>query len=138
MDFYGWAIVLVLWTGGVQRLSAAGIRKACHRGAALVLIYPLNVAGAIIGPSLLVALVFNLPGGADAAPAIVPLACVSALALLLGAMLASAHFVRKIVKALESDLAEESAVDVLSALGQYSQRHEAADPEGGQNDRKQE
>ncbi len=66
-----------------------------------------------------------------------PLACASALARLLGAMLASAHFVRKIVKAPESELAEESAVDVLSALGQYSQCHEATDPEHGQNDRKE-
>ena len=49
-------------------------------------------------------------------------------------MLASAHFVRKIVKA---QLAAESAVDVISFSGQQSHRYETSDPEYGQDDRKQ-
>jgi hypothetical protein len=44
-------------------------------------------------------------------------------------MVASARFVRKIVAAIELEIPLES--------GEHSQRHEATDPEYGQDDREQ-
>jgi hypothetical protein len=130
MDIYGWVLVVVLWLGVVLRLSAAGIRKAWHRGVALVVIYPLNVLGAIIAPSLLVAAVFSqVAFQEDRAPPIVPLACAAVLALLLGAMAVSAHFVKRIVAALDSESAERNVAQATPVSSQQSQSQEATDPE---------
>ena len=138
-DIYGWVLVVILWLGVVRRLSSAGIRRAWHRGVALVVIYPLNVLGSIIAPGLALAVVFSPLGRPDdSPPLVVPLACAAALALLLGAMVASAHFVEKIVTALDVEPVEKDVVDVLPASGQHSQGDETADPENGQDDRKQE
>ena len=131
-DIYGWGLGVILWLGVVQRLSAAGIRKTWHRGVALVVIYPLNVLGAIIAPSLLVAVVFSLPG--SDAPPIVPIACAAVLALLVAAMVGSAHLVKKIVAALDSKTVEKAATDALSVSSQHGQGDETTDPQYDQND----
>ena len=130
MDVYGWALTVILWFGVVQRLSAAGIRKAWHRAGALVVVYPLNVLGAIIAPSLLVAVVFS-PLGAPEIRAILFPACAACLALILGAVVASAYFVKKIVAALDVELVDQEVVDLSPISGEDSQCDETADPEYG-------
>lgn len=135
MDIYGWGLGVILWFGVVQRLSAAGIRKTWYRGVALVVIYPLNVLGAIIAPSLLVTIVYSLPGAA--VQPVVPVASAVALALLLAAMMGSAYFVRKIVAALDLETVEKGGAGRSFFSGQRSQGHKTADPEHGQDDCKE-
>jgi hypothetical protein len=130
MDAYGWFLIAVLWVGAVWRLSCAGVRKAWHRLAALVFIYPLNVLGALIAPSLLWIGVANaFAPSTSRLPAAAHVACILALILILVAILASARFVRKMVAGIATDDSTPSTED--------SQGHEGHDPESGQNNREQ-
>ncbi len=130
IDLFGWVLVVVLWSGVVRRLSSAGVRTTWHRAGALVLVYPLNVFGAITAPALLWITFANLlvPGGSRIPP-IVHLACALAFVMILGAMLASAQFVRTIVAAIELEPIEKKWIEVSAASGEDGQSHKRSNPE---------
>ena len=137
MDVYGWILVVLLWLGVVQRLSAAGIRQSMAPRRRSRCDLPAERSGRDHRPKPDSGYCDQPTGTPEhCPPPTVPLACAVALALLLGAMVASAHFVKKIVAALDVESVEKEVVGCMPASGEHSQCDEAADPENGQDDRK--
>ena len=149
IDGLGWGLITIMWFGAVRRLSAAGVHYAWHRAGMLLIVYPLNVVGAIATPTLLWAGILILFADAAHRPSLIWAGlCWLAVIAILVAMLAAARFVRRIVPRPDPvfpvvedalwELDQESLTYRKLAdspdSGKCGQRDERGEPQGGDND----